>query len=75
VIPEIIIAAAETAVAVEGGVSMFGNGKKDGQAAAPPAAPTVVVNGLSKQDFLIGICILALALLAMGVIIHHGLTA
>jgi hypothetical protein len=79
--PEWFDAAAATAAAVEGGVATFS--RKPGDKAvtpalatpAPVAAPTVVVSGISGQDFLLGMLILAAAVLAAALVLHHGLTA
>jgi hypothetical protein len=70
--PAWLSAAAETAAAVEGGVTMFN--KKAGAKAAP-AAPTVVVSGMTGTEFLIGVFILAIAMLGAALIVHHGLVA
>jgi hypothetical protein len=79
--PEWIEAAADAAAVVEKGVAMR-NKKQVEAAAAGPTAPTVVVNGISGQDFLMGVLILAgtmlviaAAVLVGAAIIHHGLTA
>jgi hypothetical protein len=65
-------------LAAETGVLMFNNKK----AATAPAMPTVVVNGMSGQDFMTGailiaaaVILLAAALLAGAAIVHHGLVA
>ncbi len=74
--PEWIGAAAEAVAAVEGGVNVFH--KKSAEKEAPaqaPAAPTVVVNGMTGQEFLLGMFILAAAILLAAAIVHHGLTA
>jgi hypothetical protein len=80
--PEWIDAAADVAAVVEKGVAM--RNRKQAEAAATPAppSPTVVVNGISRDDFLMGVLImagavlvLAAAMLAGAAIVHHGLTA
>ena len=63
-------AAATMLLAAETGVGMHIK-----KAATAPASPTMVMNGISGQDFLIGMFILALAMLGAALIIHHGLTA
>jgi hypothetical protein len=74
--PEWIGAAAEAVAAAEGGVTVFR--KKTEEKVAPaqaPTAPTVVVNGMTGQEFLLGMFILAAAILLAAAIVHHGLTA
>ena len=84
--PEWIEAVAATAAAVEGGVGMGIRRRPVEQAAADevPTAPALVVNnnGISRNDFLMGMLILAgamfvlaAAMLASAAIVHHGLTA
>jgi hypothetical protein len=70
--PAWLSAAAETAAVVEGGVTMFN--KKAGAKAAP-TAPTVVVSGMTRTEFLIGVFILAIAMLGAALIVHYGLVA
>jgi hypothetical protein len=69
--PAWIEAAAASVAAAEGGVTMF-NSKK---AASTPAGPTVAVGGISGSEFMLGMFILALAVLGAALIIHHGLPA
>jgi hypothetical protein len=70
--PEWIGAAAEVAAAVEG-VAVFG--KKQEAAAAPAAVPGyATTTSLTPTIFLVGVAILAMAMLGAAVIIHHGLT-
>lgn len=87
--PEWIEAAAATVAAVEGGIGMGIRRKSVEQAVAAavpaaPATPNLVVNnnGISRDDFLTGMLILAgamlvlaAAMLASAAIVHHGLTA
>jgi hypothetical protein len=71
--PTWIAAGAETAVAVENGVMMIGKHKpKD---SGPTPAPTVAFQGLSNEALITAAFILAVALLASALIIHHGLVA
>ena len=82
--PEWIEAAADLASAVEKGVAMRGN-RKPAEPAVAAAVPTPVnftFNGLSGEDWMKGILImagavlvLAAAMLASAAIIHHGLVA
>jgi hypothetical protein len=72
--PAWLSAAAETVTAVESGVSVF-HKKTAERPTATPAAPTVVVRGMTGQEFLIGMIILAIAVLAAALIMHHGLIA
>jgi hypothetical protein len=71
-IPEIVTAAADVAVAIENGVGMRRN-----PPAPPPAPPAVAIpaGGISGAEFLIGIAILALAILAHGLMVRNGLMA
>jgi hypothetical protein len=71
-IPEIVTAAADVAVAVENGVAMSRRTKPPDP--SPPPPPTAAA-GISGAEFLIGMMILALAVLGAAVIIHHGLKA
>jgi hypothetical protein len=64
--PEWITASAEAVAAVENGIGMCD--KKDKNAAATPATPS----GITGQDFLIGMLILAAAMLAAAWIDHCG---
>lgn len=66
--PNWIVAAAGMVTAAEGGVVMF---KKSETA---PAAPTGG-NGISGSEYLLGMLILAIAMLGAAAIIHHGLVA
>jgi hypothetical protein len=72
-IPEIVTAAADVVVAVENGVAMRRNNNPPGPPAAPPAP--VMAGGISGEAFLIGMMILAFAILGAAVIVHHGLAA
>jgi hypothetical protein len=75
--------AAATGIVAAEGVPMHMHKKKaEAAAATGPAAPTVVMNGISGQDFLMGVLmmtgamlVLAVAMLASAAVIHHGLTA
>ena len=71
--PEWIEAAADVVAAIEKGVSM--RSRKQPEATAAPPPPTVVVNGITGAEYLLGVFLLALAVLGAAVIIHHGLTA
>ena len=73
-VPEVIIAAAETAVAVENGMTMFSKDKK------PVEIPISAAVGISGTEFLTGaiiiasaVILLAAAMLAHAAIVHHGL--
>jgi hypothetical protein len=82
--PEWIEAAADLAAAVEKGVAMRGN-RKPVEAVAAAAAPTPVnvnISGITRDDFLIGmlilagaVVVLAAAVLAHAAVVHHGLIA
>jgi hypothetical protein len=76
--PEWIEAAADLAAAVEKGVAM--RNRKPVEIPTAPAGPTVVVDGISKEDFIKAAMILAAAvlglaaaMLASALIVHHGL--
>jgi hypothetical protein len=73
--PEWIDAAADVAAAVEKGVAM--RNRKQAEAAATPAPPppTVMANGITGAECLLGMFLLAVAVLGAAFIIHHGLTA
>ncbi len=73
-IPEIVTAAADMALAVENGVAMRRKPTEPPSPPAPPAA-SVAAAGISGTEFLIGMMILALSLVAAALIIHHGLAA
>jgi hypothetical protein len=58
-IPEIVSAAAELAVAVENGVGMRRNRPRNNP---PPALAAATASGISGTEFMVGMTILALAL-------------
>jgi hypothetical protein len=66
--PTWLAAGAETAVAAETGVMMFGNRKSKDNSAASAA----VAQGLSNEALIMSAFIVAVALLASALIIHHG---
>jgi len=72
-IPEIVTAAADVAVVLENGVAM----RRDKTPPPPPPSQpaAAAAGGISNEMFLIGMMILALAMLGAAMIIHHGLTA
>jgi hypothetical protein len=70
--PAAIEAAGTVILAAETGVAMAFSSKKT---ASTPAGPTVVVNGITGAEYLLGMFLLALAMLGAAVIIHHGLVA
>jgi hypothetical protein len=73
-ITEMVAAAADVAVAVENGVAM----RRNKQSEAPPPAPPPLDSaaaGFSGSEFLIGMLMLALAVLGAALIVHHGLTS
>lgn len=72
-IPEIVSAAADVAVALENGVAMKPWRNKPPDPPPPPSA--VASGGISGTDFLIGMMIIALALLSAAVIVRQGLVA
>lgn len=61
-------------LAAETGVAMLKR-KPDEKAAAAAPTPVNMVLGITGQEFLIGMCILALAMLGAAVIIRNGLIA
>lgn len=67
-------AAGTDAMAAKIGVDMLLHKKAESAAAATPAA-CVPASGITGAEFLLGMMILALALLGAAAIIHHGLTA
>ena len=70
--PEWAAAAAEVALAAETGVAMR---RKPEEKLPPPPAPTVVMQGITGQVSLVGVMMLALAMITAALVIHHGLTA
>lgn len=61
-IPEIFTAAADVAVAVENGVAMRRNNPPE-----PPSPPTASATGMSGPEFLLGMAMVAAAVLALAV--------
>lgn len=68
-IPEIVTAVADAAVAIENGVAMSRRNSP------PPAPPAVAVpaGGISGAEFLIGMAMIALAILAHALIVRSGM--
>ena len=66
-------AAGTAMLAVESGVAMLNRKPAEKTAAAASTPVNVVVQGISGQEFLMGMFILALAMLGAALIIHHGL--
>jgi hypothetical protein len=73
--PAAIEAAGTVVLAAETGVAMLNRGKKAVPAPTTPTPVNVTISGITGTEFLIGIVILALAVLAAAAIIHHGLVA
>jgi len=75
-IPEIVTAAADVAVALENGVAMSRRNQPP-ENPPPPAAPGAAAFGFSADAVLqfVGLVLLAFAVLAAAAVIHHGLTA
>jgi hypothetical protein len=73
--PAAIEAAGTVALAAETGAAMLGKGKKRVPAPAAPTPVNATINGITGQDLLIAVAILALAIIAAALIIHHGLVA
>jgi hypothetical protein len=73
--PAAIEAAGTVVLAAETGAAMLNKGKKVVPAPAAPTPVNVTITGMTGTEFLIGIVILALAVLAAAAIIHHGLVA
>jgi hypothetical protein len=70
--PAWVSAGAETVLAVETGVGMFSNKKQKGKDEAPAAAAVRPVSSDAVVMFA-GFVILAMAMMASAIIIHHGL--
>ncbi len=71
--PNWIAAGAGVASAAANGVTML---RKSGDKAAPqPPAPAVLIRGVTSEALIMSALIIALALLAGALIIHHGLVA
>jgi hypothetical protein len=62
-------------LAAESGVAMLNRKSAEKTATAAPTPVNVVVQGITGQEYLIGMFLLALAMLGAALIIHHGLTA
>jgi hypothetical protein len=73
--PTWLAAGAETAVAAETGVMMFGNRKSKDSGPASAPVPAVPFQGVTSEALIMSALIIAVALLAGALIIHHGLVA
>jgi hypothetical protein len=63
-------------LAAETGVAMAFNKKAaEKTATAAPTPVNVTMNGITGTEYLLGMVLLALAMLGAALIIHHGLTA
>jgi len=78
--PQWFEAGGTDALVVKAGVDMLSHRKKNDAPAAPApvaetrAAVVPVFSGITGTEYMLGMMVLALALLGAALIIHHGLT-